>query len=215
MQNLPPVIRAYLAQGKYTTVAKNLMTKYGLRVDQAGVLERETMLLLMGIENPDEFMQTLIEEAKLDKKIVDGIVQDVNMQIFIPLRQEEMKGERIHLENKISLHPALAAPQAAPHSLKAIGGAAHLVAIASPKALNNKMLEDHEEPHIEFTNMAPPLRARTAPPPPNLPGAMPSVTTANSQPLPPNKISQPPVPPPRPPVKPYSIDPYREPIDEK
>lgn len=91
MQTLPPVIRTYLAQGKYTTVAKSLMTKYALRLDQGGVLEREIMLLLMGIENPDEFTQALTTEASLNQQTVSGIVQDVNAQIFVPLRQEMMR----------------------------------------------------------------------------------------------------------------------------
>src|SRR3989344_9586346 len=89
MRTLPPIIRNYLSTGKYTTVARILTTRYGLRIDQAGVLERELMLLLMGIETPSEFVQALIEEARLDKKIVDSIVQDANEQIFIPLRAEE------------------------------------------------------------------------------------------------------------------------------
>ncbi len=91
MKTLPPVIRTYLAEGKYTTVARILTTRYGLRIDQAGVLEREIMLLLMGIETPPEFVQALTEEARLDKKIVDSIVQDVNEQIFVPLRTEEQR----------------------------------------------------------------------------------------------------------------------------
>ena len=33
---LPPVIRAYLAEQKYTAVVKQLTQKYGLRIDQAG-----------------------------------------------------------------------------------------------------------------------------------------------------------------------------------
>lgn len=93
MQTLPPVIRTYLAQGKYTMVTKGLMTKYGLRIDQGGVLEREIMLLLMGIENPDEFTQALVEEARIDPKAVANIVQDINTQIFVPLREEEMKSK--------------------------------------------------------------------------------------------------------------------------
>ena len=180
METLPPVIRAYLAQGKYTPVAKTLMAKYGLRIDQAGVLEREIMLLLMGIENPDEFIQALMEEAKLDKKVIDGIVQDVNTQIFIPLRQEEMKSAQtkretlvpippagvlrtnvpsaagteshFHLENKIPLRPAPSpiSPPVVP-SPKIVGSAQHPVMIGTSKPINsNTLLEDHKEPHIEF-----------------------------------------------------------------
>src|SRR3989338_4160864 len=93
MQTLPPIVRAYLAEGKYTMVAKGLMSKYGLRIDQGGVLEREIMLLLMGIENPDDFTKALATEARLDQKIIGSIVQDINTQIFIPLREAEMKGK--------------------------------------------------------------------------------------------------------------------------
>ncbi|MDD2657563.1 MAG: hypothetical protein PHD04_02795 [Candidatus Pacebacteria bacterium] len=206
MQTLPPVVRAYLAQGKYTVVAKSLMAKYGLRIDQAGVLEREIMLLLMGIENPDEFTQTLIEEAKLEQKTIDSIVQDINTQIFMPLRAEEMKAPHsvvpaltpapttagiprlvvptappkatqgtataptqaqpekfFHLQNKI----APPSPRPANPGLRGV-----LAAVANP-ADARKMLEDHEEPHIEF---------KTPEMPKNLPGALPPVAVPKAAP---------------------------------
>ncbi len=92
MQTLPPSIRHYLGQGKYSVVARSLITKYGLHADQGNILEREIMLLLMGIDTPNEFTQTLVEEAKLDQHVVNGITHDVNEQVFIPLR-EQMQNE--------------------------------------------------------------------------------------------------------------------------
>jgi len=82
---------------------------------------------------------------------------------------------------------------------------------------NEKLLEDHEEKHIEFTVApTPPVLAKTAPrpavasgvggpPPPNLPGVL--------QPPAVPEVKKPT--PPAPSVKPYLTDPYREPIDEK
>lgn len=92
MQTLPPAIHEYLSQGKYEPIVQNLAAKYSLHVDQAGTLERETMLLLMGIETPSEFMQTLTNEAQLNQSIVNNIAQDINQLIFIPLRQQEEGG---------------------------------------------------------------------------------------------------------------------------
>lgn len=92
---LPPVIRAYLARGEHTKIVRNLMAKYGLRVDQSGVLERGVTLLLMGIENPSEFTQALINDAKLSQQVVNSIVQDINTQIFIPLRKEEEEKDTV------------------------------------------------------------------------------------------------------------------------
>lgn len=175
MRTLPPVIRTYLSQGAYTVVAKSLITKYALRIDQGGILEREIMLLLMGIENPDEFTQALAEEAKLDKKTIEGIAQDINTQIFMPL-QEGMKSRMTtpsDSSTSVLLHPRvknmISRPVTAstpakifPHgdSARPIQPvrppvsnvpAEHPAMIAAPKSGDNrKLLEDHEEPHIEF-----------------------------------------------------------------
>ena len=115
MQTLPPVIRTYLTQGKYTAVAKTLMAKYDLRIDQGGVLEREIMLLLMGVEDPNEFVKALSEEAGLSQQVINGISQDVNEQIFTPLRAEEMKG------GMAAGQPAPSAPR--PAEAFGVGGA--------------------------------------------------------------------------------------------
>jgi hypothetical protein len=217
MQTLPPIIRDYLTQGRYTLVARNLMAKYGLRIDQGGVLEREIMLLLMGIENPDEFSKALAEEAKLDQKTVNGIVEDINEQIFIPLREEMRKGPLAEVK-------PLQVPVAQPprHQNVALRDALATITKKAPQPVESeKLLEDHEEPHIEF-NKPPAVPSIVVPlPPPSAPNRVPSLATANSQqPTPLNN----------PPgglsgehsvkqnvlaAKPYSIDPYREPFDEK
>jgi len=286
MRTLPPVIRSYLAQGKYTAVAKGLMSKYGLRIDQAGVLEREIMLLLMGIEDPNDFTKALTEDVQLDEKAVNSIVQDVNNQIFVPLREEERKSGMSapaqpaqqpvsqpakpvvvapqpphfpHLENKIPtqnkgsqtslksvsniapLPPKVVMPQVV-RTTGSLGDAvrAALETKAPPEA--STLLEDHEEPHIEISEVRPspaipkvepqmqpvvPKAEFKMPPvavepprpiaiaPVNLPGALPPIITEMN----PVSAVQPKVVPPTPPtqaapLKSYSADPYREPIDD-
>ncbi len=202
---LPPPIRAFFASGKVEIIAKNLMQKNKLHIDQGAIIGREIILLLLGLKNAAEFVKTLSEEAKLDAQTVDGITRDINAQIFVPLREEEMKSggmktspapglpqirkpatpsgtppSHFHLQNKIAPPPRPATPPSRPMD-------------------NRKLLEDHEEPHIEF---------KKASPPPNLPGAI------YHPPIP-----KPPIPSqivtPSTPVKSRSADPYREPIDEK
>ena len=248
MQTLPPPIRNYLTQGKYTAVAQSLMAKYGLRIDQGGVLEREIMLLLMGIDNPDEFTKSLTEEAKLDQQTINSISKDVNEQIFVPLRAEMMKsgGENIpsappkprpinasvpsyvsefpkgsyapplqspryvnpaltELDERASLRDVLAAvTRPSPNDMERQGTLPAKTPIPSPA---EKLLEDHEEPHIEFR--------KTASPPSNLPGVIqhPPLPTPEVRPSPVIPKVEPQIP--VPPAKPYSSDPYREPIDEK
>ncbi len=221
MQTLPPPIRNYLTQGKYTAVARNLTAKYGLRIDQAGVLEREIMLLLMGIETPDEFAASLKSDARLTDDVVRTIMSDANQQIFVPLREEMMKAgvgttppappvrkpeipsvkpeagpgqpeSHFHLQNKISApsapqntpsRPPMVPPRppapSEPSARPGLRDALAAITGAPKEPENEKLLEDHEEPHIEFnkTPPAPPRPTqqpapslRTVPTPPNLPG---------------------------------------------
>lgn len=223
MQTLPPVIRDYLSQGKYTPIARSLMAKYGLRIDQGGILERGMMLLLMGIEDPAEFSKALVEEAKLDQQTANGIMQDINEQIFVPLRDEMRKGQatapaapvapvssasrspqsHFHLENKIPLPPQ--SNRSASHK-PALRDVLASVMKALPGANNvsvepHKLLADYEEPHIEFGKLS-------SAPPENLPGA-PLAPAPESRTQPPKPFAY------VAPAKPYSVDPYREPLDEK
>lgn len=245
LKTLPPILRAYVSQQRYVPVVKSLVRTYNLRVDQGGVLEREVVFLLMGIENPDEFIDALVVEGNIARQTVNNIVRDVNAQIFVPLRAEERGNivqmfsppaapsgpqSHFHLQNKIAPPPR---PAGVPPPVASPSRPALREALASAVD-SSKLLEDHEEPHIE-------LEKKPAPPP-NLPGQMPPVPPP---PLPkPNVLSGPVVPriippgqraapvsgaaigiPPAPKVAPpppkpeiptsYSVDPYREPIDEQ
>lgn len=187
MRTLPPIIRDYLSAGKYTIVARNLTTKYGLRIDQAGVLEREIMLLLMGIETPQEFAQALTEEARLDKKIVDSIALDVNEQVFIPLRTEEQKIGMSKMSEPAIMPPKgitnlikkdePVAPPPSPkptipaHPSTTLGDVVRSVLLAPAKLLDSKLLlEDHEEPSPSLKSLETPT-IKPAEPPKTAPAA--------------------------------------------
>ncbi|MHB0865695.1 MAG: hypothetical protein ACYC1Y_02235 [Minisyncoccota bacterium] len=104
---LPAPIRAFFVSGKVEIVAKELMQKHQLHIDQASIVEREIILLLLGLKTPAEFMQALAEEAKLSEQVIGGIVQEVNERIFVPLRAEEMKAGQ-------SVRPAMPAERLQP-----------------------------------------------------------------------------------------------------
>jgi len=88
LKEVPPQIKAVFASGKVGTVAASLIQKYRLHVDQAGIVEREVSLLVLALVSPGEFAQTLSEEAKLDVQTIRAIMQDINEQIFVPIRKE-------------------------------------------------------------------------------------------------------------------------------
>ena len=237
----------------------------------------------MGVDTPDEFTKALAEEAKLDQQTIDSIVQDLNAQIFVPLREEMRKGPQpaapappmatrapsetsqgaaqgiarqinhaplpprptppaprppvasgvggsnFNLQNKIPppARPAGAPPIARPDLRSVLSSVTKEVPKLVP---GEKLLEDHEEPHIEFHKApTPPIVPKASPPPPNLPGAMPPQTRPSGLLVPPappkdgqwkaptppqvkSPAPKPPVPP-SPPPQSYTTDPYREPIE--
>jgi hypothetical protein len=133
-------------------------------------------------------------------------------------------------------HQPLVTPATPPPSPKAMERQGSQTSLPTKPVVNEKLLEDHEEPHIEFSKapgslVETPLRQalRTVIPPANLPGTFqsrptpvegrpsprPDVASGEAGPIIP-KV-EPPVSPkssvPAAPAKPYSGDPYREPIE--
>jgi len=246
MRTLPPPIQRYLGEGKYSIVANHLMTKYSLHIDQGGILEREIMLLLMGIENPDEFTKTLAEEAKLDQQTINNIVKDVNDQIFVPLRDEMRNGPQavpqmqkpatmsasrpsevrqqtnvggppreVILQPRTTIIPANPQLPTRPAQTLAsvpryvppkkyfnlqnkipppVGSQTSTMREGSLTSTSPKLLEDHEEPHIDISAKVQVASSSINPPP------VPALLKPSNLPLTPS-------------AEPYSADPYREPIE--
>lgn len=92
IENLPPVIREYVTNQRYAPAVRKMVATYQLHVDQGTALEREILLLLLGIEDLDEFTHALVSEIQIEQSSVSGIVKDINEQIFIPLREELQNG---------------------------------------------------------------------------------------------------------------------------
>lgn len=229
MHTLPPPIRHYLSEGNCSLVAKNLMKKYNLHIDQGGVLERETILLLMGIENPTEFATSLKNEAAISADVIGNIMNDINEQIFLPL-QNEMRNAKTQTFSSPASVPKITPPPPSymspspPRPPVTSSDNAPLppkMAMPQPKSgaftlpLPRKLLPLGEEEKQRISNIAPGSSPMSQV---NLPGAMPPTPVPYSQATPPiahKPEIRIPTPSQRPatPPKTYLSDPYREPIE--
>lgn len=187
LPTLPLPIQKFFEQRKLGETARRLMERYALHIDRGTILEQELMLLLLGLKNPDEFTEDLYAQLPISKQTVLDIIADINKEVFIPLREEEMKSK----ENDTG-RPSVQKP----------------LATLSPQANDEKFLEDHEEPHFEINKIPFPPK-KIVPPPANLPG----VVVPPPAPHPSPKATEGTAKIPAPPAKPYSVDPYREPLD--
>ncbi len=216
MKSMPVPIRAFFASGKIDDISKNLMQKYQLHIDTSTIVERELILLLLGLKNPTEFSMSLQTEAAIPAATVQSIMADINQQVFVPLQAEMRRGAnqatppaptapKVQPSPQIpKVEPFSQSPRPAPSDVRLPPKFAMPVAAGAPSPLRmaiEKALPIGEMP--QSSKVEPRLRV-------NLPGAIPSTAIPEIRPL----MQIPKVEPQKTvaPAKPYSVDPYREPL---
>ena len=87
LDRVPKPVRDYVLN-ELSGEVQRLMEKYQLHVDQGGVLQKELLLMLLGQEEPGEFMKEL-RATGIGEGTVQGLMVDINEDIFKPLRKRE------------------------------------------------------------------------------------------------------------------------------
>lgn len=174
----PPPIRAFVLNELPETVNR-LMGRHGIHVDQAGVLEAELLLMLVGQSRPTEFVKAL-EDAGIDKEKVRAIANDVNREVFVRLRQEERK-------------QAAQVPSRASSPITQVATAEKSLAATTSSDRPREAKTVPPPPNLPGQIPAPPPTPRPAPPPP------PRIEVPTPPPAP--AVQPEPAPAPKPPVQ--------------
>jgi len=183
LQDVPPPIRAFLAEGKLEPALQTILQKNSLHADQGIVVEREVLLTLLGIHEPAALADSLAREAALNKEKAAAVLRDINELIFSPLhramreKSSEGSGEVFPPQNSSPVGMSAPPPTPAP---------AHTPAPTpdNPPA---------PAPSFSLSERETPLKQHSQPP--------------EEQPVPLRPKENTPL------VKEYAVDPYREPID--
>lgn len=88
MQDLPKPVQDFLAGDERDQVVRELSSKYGLHVDQAGEFEQAFIYMLLGISTPEDFVATL-SRAGVSSSVINALAADVNERVFMRLRDAE------------------------------------------------------------------------------------------------------------------------------
>ena len=111
---------------------EDLMTRYDLHIDQGGILERELLLMLLGQETPAEFVAAL-QETGLPPEKVQALTNDINMEVFVKLRESEEKA-RGTIQAPIPTNaPVPSAPPPAPVAPSVFHSAAAQEPVVAPR----------------------------------------------------------------------------------
>lgn len=87
LQALSPELREALFSENTANNVFEIAKKHGLLVDKMGEMSSEIGNLMLGVTHPDEFVGNLAERLQVDKTKAKAIADDINREIFTPVRQ--------------------------------------------------------------------------------------------------------------------------------
>ncbi|OHA89603.1 MAG: hypothetical protein A3C70_02505 [Candidatus Zambryskibacteria bacterium RIFCSPHIGHO2_02_FULL_43_14] len=135
LKTLPPSLQQAISAVPWKALVQEIGKANTLDTEQIVSLEQETMLVVYGLENPNDYVSNIIKEVGVSEEVAYTIAGSVVDKIFEPILRKSEEFEK-------SVTPAIT-PVSAP---------------ATPPA-NLPMVEAgevaHEVPHIEQTTPIP------------------------------------------------------------
>src|SRR3989338_11391316 len=86
-QRIPMELRKAISSAANADALFEIGKKHGLLMDKTGELAAETGLLMLGVTHPDEFVGNLAERLQVDRPTASKIADDINREIFAPVRE--------------------------------------------------------------------------------------------------------------------------------
>lgn len=93
--NLPDLVREIIDGSEWEKSIRNITNKYKLLINQGLLLEDETLLVMLGLSDPKDFVQTISSEADIDPQVAKQIGKDIEDEVFVKIREalQEQTGE--------------------------------------------------------------------------------------------------------------------------
>lgn len=116
---LPQQLKDAITAADYRDVVQRFATEQKLHVDQAGAIEQEILLVLLGIQSVHDFTDALVHEVHLPKDLARSFSGDVQTKVFGAvaghlrdiMEQEKARAEAAEEAAQQNAAPALEAPK--------------------------------------------------------------------------------------------------------
>ena len=221
LKTLPKIIKDAISSVDLGEKIKKIADKNMLHIDQAGDLENETVFVMLGLEPVEDYKENIRKELNISRDRAQAITAEIDKEIFMSIREaikntandnrSEMPEIKDQTQQEIH-HSNLTTPPLSTQNVDQADLSSEALAKEEESEDIKQQIAKQQETH------------HTAPPPPNLPtGQTDSNLEARSpggvQNQDPNVKTRPSdgnedVASPGPEKKkPYSSDPYREPIE--
>ena len=86
-QMLPETIRDAILKSGWEQKVRNIVSRNNLRIGEGSIIERETLLVMLGLKHPNEYTKSLMEEAGISLELSQSITEEVDQEVFKPIKQ--------------------------------------------------------------------------------------------------------------------------------
>lgn len=83
---LPKAVQNIILYSDWENTIRSIVDKYKLRIDQGAYLETETMLIMFGFVNPNDFIPDIVKDVNISPEIAQQIEAEVGEKIFKLIR---------------------------------------------------------------------------------------------------------------------------------
>lgn len=99
--SLPQKIKDAITDSGWEQKIRMIAVKHNLVVGDAYILETNTLLVMLGIIDYDEYHDTLKKEINLSEEHITNLVNDINEKIFYEIKHELRAINEIEKENSL------------------------------------------------------------------------------------------------------------------
>jgi hypothetical protein len=91
MEKLPPEVQRAVTSPDLRKKIKEIGDRNKLHIDQIGLLEDETVLVMIGLEEPADFTDNIASHVRMEKEVAQRVSGEVSEKVFIPIRDAMKK----------------------------------------------------------------------------------------------------------------------------
>ncbi len=84
---LHPAVLEAIKESNWGEALHGIGKKFNLHVDEMGGLENETLFVMIGISEPEEFIGNIMKNVGFEQAKATDVAREINLHIFIPIRE--------------------------------------------------------------------------------------------------------------------------------
>lgn len=84
---LPKKIQDAIVDSNWEQKIRSMASKYNIVIGDAGTLETETFLVMLGLEEVSNYRKNITNNTDMPEETIDKVINDVNTEIFKEIKQ--------------------------------------------------------------------------------------------------------------------------------